>query len=191
MTGVHAGWVLSRERICIQGADPVGQWGRQHGRARSGECLLRPCVVVDPMHVWKLLARKPGDLWSGHPWDGMVRIGKARRAEADDARTGEVRLLHSTWEADEQGRATGGGAGGGKGRGQGERGPAKQAPDTEPGKPVTSAGARTRSRKAGWEATVHRASAPRRRRPAPGVVPRLEARRGARRGRHDVAGLRP
>ncbi len=31
MTGGHAGWVLSRERTCIQGADLVGQWGRQHG----------------------------------------------------------------------------------------------------------------------------------------------------------------
>ena len=34
--------VLSRERFRIQGADPVGQWGRQHGRARAGECLHRP-----------------------------------------------------------------------------------------------------------------------------------------------------
>ena len=28
MTGVHAGWVSGRERIRIQGAEPVRQWGR-------------------------------------------------------------------------------------------------------------------------------------------------------------------
>ena len=148
MTGVHAGWVLSRERIRIRGVDPVGQWGRQHGRARPGECPIRPCEVVDPMHVWKLHARKPGDLPFGRPRDGAVRMGKAAKAEAHDARTGEVRLLHSTWEADEQGRETGGGVGGGKGGGQGERGPAKHAPDTGPGKRVTGAGPCTRGRKA-------------------------------------------
>jgi hypothetical protein len=65
LTGVHAGWVLSRERICIRGADPVGQWGRPHGRARIGERPARPRVVEDPRHAWKLFARKPGDLPSG------------------------------------------------------------------------------------------------------------------------------
>ena len=37
-------------KICNQGADAVP--------TAEG----RPCVVVDPMHVWKLHAREPGDL---------------------------------------------------------------------------------------------------------------------------------
>ena len=55
---------------------------------------------------------------------------------------------------------TGGGAGGAKGGGQGERGPAKHAPDAEPGKRVPGAGARTASRKAKEEGAVHRAPPP-------------------------------
>ncbi len=65
-------------------------WDNGEGNA-GGRALASAgtglCGVADPMHPWKLHARKPGDLWSGHPWDGMVRIAKARRAEADDART--------------------------------------------------------------------------------------------------------
>jgi len=77
LTGVHAGWVLSRERLCIRGADPVGQWGRPHGRARFGERSSRPRVVEDPMHAWKLPARKPGDLSPGRSpgWGGPHREG--------------------------------------------------------------------------------------------------------------------
>ena len=55
-----------------------------------------------------------------------------RGAEADDARTGEVRLGHSSDEACEQGRATGCGVGGAKGRDRGEHGPTTHATDTEP-----------------------------------------------------------
>ncbi len=65
LTGSHAGWVLSRERIRIRGADPVGQWGRPHGRARHGEPPVRPREVVDPTHAWKLPARELGDLSFG------------------------------------------------------------------------------------------------------------------------------
>jgi len=81
LTGVHAGWVLSRERICIRGADPVGQWGRRHGRARFGERPRRPRVVEDPMHAWKLPARKPGDLPPGRSpgWGGPHREGRRGR----------------------------------------------------------------------------------------------------------------
>jgi hypothetical protein len=66
---------------------------------------------------------------------------------ADDAQSREVRLCHSSWEADEQSGPDRSGAGGAKGGGQGEREPAKHGPDTEPGARVTSAGARTASRK--------------------------------------------
>jgi len=71
-----------------------------------------------------------------------------------------------------------------------ERGPAKHAPDAEPGTRVTGAGTRTRSRKAGWHTTVHRASPPCEHRSSPGAVPGTEARRGARRRRCDMGGLR-
>ena len=84
-------------------------------------------------------------------------------------------LRHSSCEADEQSRATGGGVGGAKGGGQGERGPAKHAPGTEPGKRDTGAGPRTRSRKAKEEGTVHRASPPYQHRPAPAGVSRAQA----------------
>ena len=46
---------------------------------------------------------------------------------------GEVRPRHSSDEAGEQGRATGGGVGGAKGGDQGEHGPTTHAPDSEPG----------------------------------------------------------
>ena len=56
--------------------------------------------------------------------------------------------------------ATGCGAGGAKGGDQGECGPAKHAPDAEPGKRVTGAGPHTASRKAKEEGEVHRAPPP-------------------------------
>ncbi len=82
LTGVHVGWVSSRERLYFRGADPVGLWGRQHGRVRHGECPRRPRVVVDPMHAWKLFARKPGDLPPGRPreWGGPHREGRKGRS---------------------------------------------------------------------------------------------------------------
>src|SRR5215469_904246 len=83
-----------------------------------------------------------------------------RGAVAGDARTREVRPRHISNEADEQSRGTGGGVGGAKGGGQGEREPAKHAPGAGPGKRVTGAGARTSSRKAKEEGTVHYALSP-------------------------------
>src|SRR5437899_7539201 len=67
----------------------------------------------------------------------------SERAEA--GRTLHLSRLYS-WEADEQSRATGRGAGGAKGGGQGECEPATHAPDSEPGKRVTRAGAHTANR---------------------------------------------
>ena len=37
LTGEHAGRVLSREKLTVQGADAVEKSGRQHGTARHGE----------------------------------------------------------------------------------------------------------------------------------------------------------
>src|SRR3954447_17334555 len=59
-----------------------------------------------------------------------------------------VRPRHSSDEVAEQNRGTGSGGHGAKGGGRGERDPAPHAPDTEPGKRVTDAGARTDGRKA-------------------------------------------
>ena len=57
------------------------------------------------------------------------RIASGRRgATAGDERAGEVRLRHSSWEADERSRATGRGAGGAKGGDRGESGSSKHAP---------------------------------------------------------------
>src|ERR1700736_4679318 len=76
-------------------------------------------------------------------WSASGRRG----AEADDARPREVRLRHSSGEIAEQNRGTGSGGDGAKGGGRGECEPATHAPDTEPGKRVTDAGARTDGRK--------------------------------------------
>src|SRR3954471_6407909 len=59
-----------------------------------------------------------------------------------------VRPRHSSEEVAEQNRVPGSGGDGAKGGGRGERDPAPHAPDTEPGKRVTDAGARTDGRKA-------------------------------------------
>src|ERR1700726_652598 len=89
-------------------------------------------------------------------WSASGRRG----AEADDARPREVRLRHSSWEVAEQHRPAGSGGDGAKGGGRGEHEPATHAPGAEPGKRVTGAGARTESRKATEEGTVHRALPP-------------------------------
>src|SRR5262245_9123691 len=76
-----------------------------------------------------------------------------RGAVPDDERTWEVRLRNSSWEADEQSRATGCGVGGAKCGGRGGCEPAKHAPGAGPGKCVTGAGAHTASRTATEEGT--------------------------------------
>src|SRR6266849_2382176 len=95
-------------------------------------------------------------------WSASGRRG----AVADDARRWEVRLRHSSCEADEQGGAIRYGAGGAKGGGRGECEPAKHGPGTEPGNRVTGAGAYTASCKAKEEGEVHRAPPPHQHRPA-------------------------
>jgi hypothetical protein len=78
---------------------------------------------------------------NGTPWPASGRRG----VEADDARTWEVGLCRSSYEAGEQGGAIRCGAGGAKGRDQGECGSAKHAPGSVPGKCVTGAGTHTAS----------------------------------------------
>ena len=60
LTGERVGWVLSRERMIVSGAEAVmkveGKTVRP-GLARGGG----PGVVEDPKHARKHLAREPGD----------------------------------------------------------------------------------------------------------------------------------
>src|SRR5258708_27113029 len=90
------------------------------------------------------------------PFGNSRRSASGRRgAVADDARSREVRLCHSSCEADEQSGPDRSGEGGAKGGGQGERGQEKHAPDTGTGARGTGAGARTASRKATEEGEAH------------------------------------
>jgi len=108
---------------------------RARTRARAGLC-----AVEDPWHAWKLRAREPGDpRATRRRHAGSHREG--RRPYADDARPWEVGRAHSTREAAEQSRATGGGGRGGKGTGREEPEPAKHTPDAEPDGCAKCAGA--------------------------------------------------
>ncbi len=146
-------------------------------RSETLACVDAPCAGTGRSPAW--------------PAASAVRSASGRRgAEADDARAGEVRPLHSSCEADEQSRVTGGGAGGAKGGGQGKHTSAAHAPGSGPGKRVTGAGACTESGTKPEDGTVHLAPPS----PRPGHVADdvlcSQAGRGRRRGRADMTGLR-
>ena len=61
LTGVQAGWVLSREIDPFQGADAVRQARKATAVGVDNARPHLPCVVGDPRHAWKLYAREPGD----------------------------------------------------------------------------------------------------------------------------------
>src|SRR5207245_9805789 len=127
--------------------------GRQSIRARHRERRTTR-RGQRPWHVQTLLAREPGS--RDRPFGNRRRSASGRRgAVAGDARSREVRLCHSSWEADEQSGPDRSGAGGAQGGGQGECEPAKHAPDSEPGKRVTRAGARTSNRNEKRFAVTH------------------------------------
>lgn len=48
LTGVRAGWVLSRESESLRGADAVEEGGRQHPRRRYREALRGPARSETP-----------------------------------------------------------------------------------------------------------------------------------------------
>ena len=131
---VGEGQPLSHE-IRNSGGRRCFEGGRQHSQARNRKAW-RPGGVEEPGMCRSSLGGNreiPGLAireCAGPHWD-------------NDARTWEVRLRHSSEEADEQSRATGRGAGGAKGGGRGECRPAKHVPGTEPGKRVTGAGTHT------------------------------------------------
>ena len=143
LTGERIGQPLSRESF-YSGCRHRANGGRQHIWARQRErpddpawsetlaCANAPCAGTGTSH--------------DRPFGNRRRSASGRRgAVADDARSREVRLCHSSWEADEQSGYGRSGAGGAKGGGRGKREPAKHGPGTEPGNRVTGAGARTAS----------------------------------------------
>jgi hypothetical protein len=76
--GEHIGQPLSRERILALGADAV-----QLAEGKTTRCAIASALTTRrgrrPWHVWKLLAREPGDLRPDPSrLHGRVRIGKVR-----------------------------------------------------------------------------------------------------------------
>ena len=61
LTGVRAGWVLSREMLIGQGTDGVPTYGRQHRFHRYGKMGLDPARSETPWHARKHCAREPGN----------------------------------------------------------------------------------------------------------------------------------
>ena len=93
-------------------------------------------MVKDPVHVRKLFAREPGD----PTFDlGVMVPGSAQRIPREhgcDARrreVGQARRYRRSGRT-KAGEIPAGGGSGGKGPDRGEFVPAKQVPDTEPGK---------------------------------------------------------
>jgi len=160
------------------GCRRVSDRGRQYGWARQRE-------------------RPDGPAWSktvacaDAPYTGTGRSrdrpATLHRSPAAGRRGAVAADAHSSEEADEQSRATGGGAGGPKDRGRGKRGPATHAPGTGPGKRVPGAGSRTKSRRAMEEGEVHRTLPPPQHPDAADGVLRARARRRTEDRRPDIA----
>src|SRR5438876_11609485 len=149
-TAIAWGVGLSHVRSDIAGAESLHSLeGNMCGTAMRGADALPGSKATSRA---KGSYRKLGDLGSDR--NGGAVAGQ-RGAVADDERAREVGPRHSSDEADEQsgtascgaicGGAERSGAGGAKGGDQGECGPAKHAPDAEPGQRVTSAGTHTAS----------------------------------------------
>ncbi len=152
------------------GAPTPLSWRKARRSGAQMRVPERPRVVGDPsMRVGSLYGNREISRLTAE--QVAARIGKTEEVVADDARTREVRLPHSTCEAGEQGRDSDGGAGGGKGGGQGKHGTSAHTPDAEPGKRVPGVGPCTASRKAQEGGTVHCAPPPCwRRSPARGLL---------------------
>ena len=78
LTGVRTGWVLSRERNCLWGADLVGEWGRRRQTERSRKFRQDPARSETPgMFVRTVLGNReipPPPAWHG----AAGRIGKSK-----------------------------------------------------------------------------------------------------------------
>src|SRR5580698_10297455 len=92
-----------------------------HGALSRASCGLG--AVLEPgMSVRSVRGNREISCLAGGGSKARRPVSGRRGAEADDARTGEVGLAHSSDEADEQIWETRSGAGGAKGRGQGKHG---------------------------------------------------------------------
>ena len=79
LTGEHAGRVLSREKLSVQGADAVEKSGRQHGVARHGECHAGPAWSKTPCTRGSHLFGNREILW--------LAVWEARPGRSASART--------------------------------------------------------------------------------------------------------
>src|SRR4249919_1013208 len=143
LTGERIGQPSSRERVLSWVPTPCIWWKATHPSASSR-------APDDPAWSKTLACADAPCAGTGRsrdrPFGNRRRSASGRRgAVADDARSREVRLCHSSCEADEQSGPDRSGAGGAKGGGQGEGEPAKHASDTVPKMRVTGAGAHTAS----------------------------------------------
>jgi hypothetical protein len=153
LTGERIGQPSSRERVLSWVPTPCIWWKATHPSASSR-------APDDPAWSKTLACADAPCAGTGRsrdrPFGNRRRSASGRRgAVAGDARSREVRLCHSSWEADAQSGPDRSGAGGAKGGGQGECEPAKHAPDSEPGKRVTRAGAHTANRNEKRFAVTH------------------------------------
>src|SRR3954454_3124529 len=79
LTGAPMGWVLSREKLKLQGADAVEKSGRPHGARRNSEAHAGPARSETPgtlgnlLHGNREIPRLSGKILSG-------RSGKASAA---------------------------------------------------------------------------------------------------------------
>lgn len=78
LTGGRVGWVLSRERESLWGADPIGEWGRPRQRERYREFPLGPARSETPgMHASTLYGNR--EIPRLPAKDGRAgRIGKSK-----------------------------------------------------------------------------------------------------------------
>ena len=79
LTGVHAGWVLSREIAQRPGCRRCENKRKATPRTTAWRVGRGPCAVEDPTHAWTHLVREPGD-----PRIALVEQG--RIAKSQDAR---------------------------------------------------------------------------------------------------------
>jgi hypothetical protein len=128
LTGVRAGWILSREAVFLATPTP---WRCGEGKTGRVDIARRSRVLrgLRPRARTEKLRTRTGRLCARpqliEPW----AVSGSPRTDADDERAQEV---GRTDEVSERGRAIGGGADGGRGPGQRESAPAKRTPDSEP-----------------------------------------------------------
>ena len=61
LTGVHAGWAIEPRNVSSPGCRRLLLSGRQHRLAAFSRAAAGPRAVGEPVHVWSLHAREPGD----------------------------------------------------------------------------------------------------------------------------------